>query len=247
MQQRQISTATNREMDDLNLTAREAAGFIDISAVRTHHSLKDIEMLVEYGKKYKFINIHVLPCWVSELAKRLCGSEGIYVGSPVGFPSGASKTAVKVIEAKHLIEDGVQEMDIVMNVGKFKNREYNYVLNELREIIGLMDNRVVTKVIIEIAVLSDEELRSACELVVDSGADFVKTGTGWIPGCINIERVRDMKNICGDRVKVKAAGGIHTRENFLILLDMGVERMGINLQSAVKIVESFRDEATLAG
>ena len=233
-------------MNDVNLTAREAAGFIDISAVRTHHSLKDMDMLVDYGKKYGFINIHVLPCWVSELAGRLRGSEGIYVGSPVGFPSGASKTAVKVLEARHLLEDGVQEMDIVMNVGKFKNREYSYVLNELREIISLTDHRVVTKVIIEISVLSDEELRSACELVIDSGADFVKTGTGWIPGSIDIERVSNMKNICGNRVKVKAAGGIQTRENFLLLLDMGVERMGINLQSAVKIVESFRDEAELA-
>ena len=223
----------------MNITAREAARFIDISAVRTHHSLKDIETLVELGKKYRFINLHVLPCWVSEIAGRLRGCDDIFVGSPVGFPSGASKTAVKLLEARQMIEDGVQEMDIVMNVGKFKNREYDYVLGELREIISLTDKKLLTKVIIELAVLDDEELSSACELVIDSGADFVKTGTGWIPGGIDIERVRGIKKICGDRVKVKAAGGIRSRDDFMMLLDMGVERMGINTLSAVEIVESY--------
>jgi deoxyribose-phosphate aldolase len=130
-------------------------------------------------------------------------------------------------------------MDIVMNVGRFKNREYDPVLSELREIVGLTDKGTLTKVIIEIAVLDDEELSSACELVIDSGADFVKTGTGWIPGGIDIERVRNIKKICGNRIKVKAAGGIRTRSDFITLLDMGVERMGINTRSAIEIVESF--------
>ena len=176
-----------------------------------------------------------------ELVERLRGCEDIFVGSPVGFPSGASKTEVKVFEARQLLVDGVQEMDIVMNVGRFKNREYDLVLSELREIIGLTDERTPTKVIIEIAVLDDEEISSACELVIDSGSDFVKTGTGWITGNIDTERVSQIKKICGSRIKVKAAGGIRTRNDFMTLLDMGVERMGINTRSAIEIVESFPD------
>ena len=100
------------------MTPREAAALIDISAVRTQHTLKDIEEIVSYAKEYKFINVHVLPCWVSTLADMLKDVDGVYVGAPVGFPSGAHKTETKIFEAKELLKDGVQDMDIVMNIGK---------------------------------------------------------------------------------------------------------------------------------
>jgi deoxyribose-phosphate aldolase len=113
------------------------------------------------------------------------------------------------------------------------------VLEELRAIIGMTDCKVLTKVIIEMVLLDDTELKKACELVIDSGADFVKTGTGWIPGNVEIGRISKIKDFCGPRIKVKAAGGIRTREEFLTLYKMGVERMGINEKSAIQIVESF--------
>lgn len=229
------------------MTAGQAAAMIDISAVRTPHSVHEIEEAVAYAKKYRFINVHVLPCWVTTLAELLRGVEGVYVGAPVGFPSGAHKTEAKLLEAHQLLVDGVQEMDIVMNVGKFKNGEYDYVLNELREIVGMVDRRVLTKVIIEINALDDTEMLKACDLVMRTGADFVKTGTGWIPGTSNLERIRLIKEHCGGAIKVKAAGGIRTREDFLALRGMGVERMGINLKSAVEIVESFPAEPRTLG
>ncbi len=221
------------------ISAAEAARLIDISAVRTHHTLADMEELVEYAKKYRFINVHVLPVWVSELARRLRDVEGVYVGSPVGFPSGAHCTSVKLLEAQQLLQDGVEEMDIVMNVGKFKNREYTYVQEDLRKIIGIKNEGVLTKVIIEINTLNDDEMLKACEIAIKSGADFVKTGTGWVPGNANIERIRKMKEYCGKDIKIKAAGGIRTQEEFLALYEMGVERMGINTRSALEIVGSF--------
>ncbi|EOS78387.1 deoxyribose-phosphate aldolase [Dorea sp. 5-2] len=221
------------------ISAAEAARLIDISAVRTHHTLADMEELVEYAKKYRFINVHVLPAWVSELARRLRDVEGVYVGSPVGFPSGAHCTSVKLLEAQQLLQDGVEEMDIVMNVGKFKNREYTYVQEDLRKIIGIKNEGVLTKVIIEINTLNDDEMLKACEIAIKSGADFVKTGTGWVPGNANIERIRKMKEYCGKDIKIKAAGGIRTQEEFLALYEMGVERMGINTRSALEIVGSF--------
>ena len=224
------------------MTPREAAAMIDISAVRTHSSLGDIKECVEYAKEYKFINVHSLPCWTSELADMLKNVDGVKVGAPVGFPGGGHTTEIKLAEAKRLIHDGVEEMDIVMNVGKFKSGEYEYVLNELKEIIEFskkVKSDLMTKVIIEINCLDDEEMIKACELVIKSGADFVKTGTGWVPGNANVERVRKIKKYCGDKIKIKVAGGIRSREEFDELVSMGVERMGINTKSAIEIVKSF--------
>jgi len=222
------------------ITAEQASRLIDISAVRTKHTLSDIESLVHYAKKYNFINVHTLPCWTGLLSKMLKDVPDVYVGAPVGFPSGGHRTEVKLKEAEMLLTDGVQEMDIVMNVGRFLNKEYDVVLDELRQIIAITPKDVLTKVIIEINVLNESEVERACELVIDSGADFVKTGTGWIDGDANIERIRKIKQFCGSKIKVKAAGGIRTQKEFLELCDMGVERMGINTKSAIEIVESFR-------
>ena len=221
------------------MTSRDATRLIDISAVRTQHTLKDIQDVVEIAKKYQFINVHSLPCWTKQVAELLKDEPEIYVGAPVGFPGGAHKTEVKVLEAQELVKDGVQEMDIVMNVGKFKNREYDYVAKELAAVLAVAPDYVKTKVILEINCLTDEEMLRACEMVIDSGADFIKTGTGWVPGDANVERIRKIKKATQGRIKVKAAGGIRTREQFDALLDMGVERFGINTASALSIVESF--------
>ena len=218
---------------------KDAAKLIDISAVRTHHTLADIKEIVGYAKEYGFINVHVLPCWIKQLAEMLKDVDEVYVGAPVGFPSGAHCTQIKIAEAKQMILDGVEEMDIVMNVGKFRNKEYDYVLDELKQVIAVAGDDVLTKVIIELNCLNDEELKKACEIVMASGADFLKTGTGWVPGDANILRIRKIKDILGNTTKVKAAGGLRTREEFDQLLDMGVERFGINVKSALEIVKSF--------
>jgi len=221
------------------MTALEAAGMIDVSAVRTHHSLKDIERVAELAKRYRFVNVHVLPCWVKALAAMLRETEGVLVGAPVGFPGGAHTTEVKVLEAELLVADGVQEMDIVMNIGRFKNREYAGVLDELTQVVACAGEGVLTKVIIELNCLADDEIEKACEVVMESGADFLKTGTGWVPGDANVERVARIKRITGKQLKVKAAGGIRTQDDFLRLYDLGVERFGINTASAIEIVKGF--------
>ena len=219
------------------MNAREAARLIDISAVRTHHTMSDIEEIVGYAKEYKFINVHVLPNWMKQLSEMLKDVEGEYAGGPVGFPSGAHKTETKVVEAKGLIEDGIEEMDIVMNVGRFKNKEYGYVLKELREIIGLAKNAgrpILTKVLIELNCLTEEEADKACEIVVSSGADFLKTGTGWVPGDANIERIRRIKkNLAGTGMKVKAAGGIRTLNDAFALIQAGATRLGTSCGAAI--------------
>jgi len=211
---------------------------IDISAVRTHHSIKDIKTLIQYAKKYRFINVHVLPVWVSLVADLLKEEKDILVGSPVGFPSGGHSREIKVQEAKRLIIDGVQEMDMVINVGKLKSGEYNYVLDEIKEIVDISGS-IPLKVIIEINCLTDNEIKKACKLVIKGGANYIKTGTGWIPGDANIERIKMIKQFIGDDIKIKAAGGIRTKVEFLKLYEIGIRRFGINLKSAIKIVNLF--------
>ena len=224
------------------MNALEAARLIDVSAVRSHHTLKDIEYVAELARRYRFINVHVLPCWVKTLSAMLKDVEGVFVGAPVGFPGGAHRTEVKALEARLLAEDGVQEMDVVMNVGRFKNREYAFVLDDLRQVIACAGEGVVTKVIIELNCLEDDEIGKACEIVMESGADYIKTGTGWVPGGANVERIRRIKGIVGSRLKIKAAGGIRTKDDFLRLRRLGVERFGINTASAVKIVKYFEQK-----
>ena len=221
------------------MTSYDAARMIDISAVRTGNTLADIKEMVNVAKQYRFINVHSLPCWVSTVRELLAGEPDIYAGAPVGFPGGAHKTEVKLLEADHLLRDGVQEMDIVMNVGRFKNKEYDYVLEELKKIVTIAEGKARTKVIIEINALTGDEVDKACELVCQSGAEFLKTGTGWIPGPVDIARIGRIKKLTRGKIKVKASGGIRRRDEFERLLDMGVERFGINLQTALEIVSSY--------
>ena len=224
------------------MTAKDAARLIDISAVRTHHSLSDIIEMVDIARRYRFINVHTLPCWTKTVSDMLKDDPDVRVGAPVGFPGGGHKTQVKMLEAEQLIADGVEEMDIVMNVGRFKNREFGYVSDELKQIIRLAPESILIKVIIELNCLDDSELADACSIVADSGAHFLKTGTGWVPGDANIPRIARIKDLTRGKVQVKAAGGVRTREEFDALLALGVERFGINIASALSIVESFNQE-----
>lgn len=224
------------------MTAKDSARLIDISAVRTHHSLSDIIEMVDIARRYRFINVHTLPCWTKTVSDMLKDDPDVRVGAPVGFPGGGHKTQVKMLEAEQLIADGVEEMDIVMNVGRFKNREFSYVNDELKQIIRLAPESILIKVIIELNCLDDSELADACSIVADSGAHFLKTGTGWVPGDANIPRIARIKDLTRGKVQVKAAGGVRTREEFDALLALGVERFGINIASALSIVESFNQE-----
>ncbi len=216
----------------------EAAAKIDISAVRTHHSFREIDEVVALGIKYRFINVHVLPCWVSYLAERLADEEDVLVGAPVGFPGGAHLREVKELEARSLVRDGVQEMDLVMNVGRFRAGRYDEVLDEIKSIRQIAGS-LPLKVIIEMNCLTDDEVKKACDLIMEGGADFVKTGTGWVPGDANLRRIERMMTYLDGAIKVKAAGGLRTRADFDFLEERGVARYGINVKSAIEIVESF--------
>ena len=156
--------------------------------------------------------------------KELEGS-GVNTCCVVGFPLGAMSTAAKAFEAKQAVNDGADEVDMVINIGAIKDKNYDLVKKDIEEVVKASKPAVV-KVIIETCLLTDDEKVKACELSVEAGADFVKTSTGFSTGGATLEDVRLMKKTVGDRAKVKASGGIRTPEFAKELIEAGADRIG---------------------
>jgi len=221
----------------MTLSPRDVAQLIDISAVQAPHGAGEIRALVESAKKHHFIAVHVLPCWVTFLKGLLAGSSDILIGAPVGFPGGAHRTEIKVAEAKLLLQDGVQEMDMMLNVGKLRSGEQAYCEEDIRAVVRAAGD-VPVKVIIEVHYLDRDQMKRACEACINAGAAFVKTATGWAPSGATLEVVQFITSFVGKAIKVKAAGSIRTLETLVAMYRMGVSRFGINLISSVDIVQS---------
>lgn len=227
----------------MKLSAKDLARMIDISAVRTPHGETEIREMVSNAKEHRFVAVHVLPCWVAFLRELLAGEPDIMVGAPVGFPSGAHKTEIKVAEAKALIADGVQEMDMMLNVGKLRSGQLGYVQEDIRAVVAAA-GPVPVKVIIEAPYLTEDEIKKACEMCIRAKAAFIKTSTGWVPNGSTLEMVRLITTFVGSAIKVKAAGAIRDLDTVVRMRRMGVARFGINLNSAMEIV---RQVAALPG
>jgi deoxyribose-phosphate aldolase len=220
----------------MRLTAREVAQLIDVSAVQAPHGAAEIRDLVAGAKQHRFIAVHVLPCWVPLLRNLLAGTD-ILIGAPVGFPGGAHRTEIKAAEARLLVEDGVQEMDMMLNVGKLRSGEDRYCEDDIRAVVQAA-GAVPVKVILEVHYLDRDQLKRACEAAIRAGAAFVKTATGWAAGGATLEVVEFLTSFCGSAIKVKAAGNIRSLDTLVAMRRMGVARFGINLHSAVDIVAS---------
>jgi deoxyribose-phosphate aldolase len=227
----------------MKLSAKDLARLIDISAVRTPHGEREIREMVANAKEYRFIAVHVLPCWVTFLRELLAGETDIMIGAPVGFPSGAHKTEVKIAEAKALIADGVQEMDMMINVGRLRSGQFGLVQEDIRSVVAAAGS-VPVKVIIEAPYLDDDEIKKACEMCIAGGAAFIKTSTGWVPNGSTLEMVRLITSFVGSAIKVKAAGAVRDLDTVTRMLRMGVARFGINMNSAMELV---RQVAALPG
>ena len=160
----------------MKLTARDIAQLIDISAVQAPHGASEIRGLVDTAKQHHFIAVHVLPCWVPFLKGLLAGS-GVMIGSPVGFPGGAHRTEIKAAEALLLVKDGVDEMDMMLNVGKLRSGEDRYCEDDIRAVVEAA-RPVPVKVILEVHHLDRDQMRRACEAAIRAGATYVKTATG---------------------------------------------------------------------
>jgi deoxyribose-phosphate aldolase len=158
----------------------------------------------------------------------------VKVCSVISFPFGLSRPEIKVKEALKAVEDGAAELDIVWNISAFKSKDFDYVLKELKNIVK-ETKPAITKIIAETAYLTDEEKIKALELVIESGADFIKTSTGFAPTGANVEDIILWKNLSKDRIKIKASGGIRDLETAIKFLQAGADRIGTS--SGAKIVE----------
>jgi deoxyribose-phosphate aldolase len=223
----------------MKLSARDVARLIDISAVQAPHGSVEITDMARAAREYHFIAVHVQPCWVSFLRKELADTPDVLLGGPVGFPAGGSCTETKIFEAKQLVRDGVQELDMMLNVGKLRSGEIKYCEDEIRSIVNAV-KPVPVKVIIEVHYLNQEQIRHACEVCIAGRAAFVKTGTGWTPTGATLEIIRYITSLVGDKIAVKASGGIRDLDTLQKMYAMGVQRFGINLKAAVEIVQAVQ-------
>ena len=207
--------------------------YIDHTILKATASSADVQKLCEEAIEHEFYSVCVNGCYVADARHLLQGTD-VKVAAVVGFPLGAMTTASKVFEAKEAIENGASEIDMVINVAKLKDGEFDYVENEIRLIKEAIGDNVL-KVIIETCYLTDEEKVKACELSLVAKADFVKTSTGFGTGGATYEDVKLMKSVVGDNAKVKASGGVRDKETAQKYVDLGAERLGTS--SGIEIVK----------
>ncbi|MBQ1532066.1 MAG: deoxyribose-phosphate aldolase [Solobacterium sp.] len=198
--------------------------YIDHTLLKADATKEMILKLCSEAKEYDFASVCVNPCWIETVKEALAGSD-VMTCVVIGFPLGAMTTAAKVFEAKDAVERGADEVDMVINIGKLKDQDDAYVTEEIRAIKEAVGDHTL-KVIIEACLLSDEEKVRACRDAEAAGADFVKTSTGFSLHGATIEDVRLMKETVGDRLKVKAAGGVRTAEDMDHMIEVGAERIG---------------------
>ena len=200
------------------------SSLIDHTNLRPDALHSDIEILCEEAIQYKFASVCINPVYVS-YAKSILKDENPKVCSVVGFPLGADSEEMKYAEARFLIFQGVDEIDMVMNTAFLKERKIDLVKNEIKKVVEAGDGNCV-KVIIETSLLNQDEKALACNIVMESGAAFVKTSTGFSSSGATLEDVRLIKKLVGDRVGIKASGGIKTKNEALKLIEAGATRIG---------------------
>ncbi|HWR66813.1 MAG TPA: deoxyribose-phosphate aldolase [Bellilinea sp.] len=220
----------------MKLTTQEIAQMIDLSCVRTTSSKSDIEEMVAAARKYQFGQVSVLQCFIPYTWQLLQGAENIHVVGNVSFPTGSDSTTVKVVQAKEMVETGCDEIDVVINVGKLRSGALSEVEADLKAVVEAA-RPLPVKVIIEVMVLTPEELQIACEICLRVGVTFIKTGTGWAQRGTTVGDVRMIKTIIGERAKIKASGGIRNLDTVVELYQAGARRFGVNLKSGIEIVE----------
>lgn len=197
---------------------------VDHTILKADATADQVERICREAADNDFASVCINPFWVAKAAQLLAGSE-VKVCTVIGFPLGANVAAVKAFETEKAIADGAEEVDMVINIGALKSGRPEVVLAEIEAVVKAAAGNLV-KVIIETALLSDEEKILACNLAVQAGADYVKTSTGFSTGGATVEDVALMKKTVGDKAKVKASGGVKTKEDAINMVQAGAERLG---------------------
>lgn len=224
------------------LKAQDIADMIDHSLLNPAFTLEEIRRGCEIARKYRCVSVCVRPCDVELAAELLRGSD-VRVTTVIGFPHGSNLTAVKVYETQLAIEQGCVEVDVVLNIGRLRSGDYEYVEKDLQAVVDAAHEKgVLVKVILENAYLSDEEKIKACEICARVGADFTKTSTGYAPGGATIHDLKLMRAHTPASMQVKAAGGVRTLDDALLVKAVGGTRFGCTRTEAM-LEEAKKREA----
>jgi len=212
----------------------DLARMIDHTLLKPDATQKEIEKLCAEAKQYKFASVCINPSNV-KLCTKLLRDTDVKVCTVIGFPLGGTSSAVKAFETDRAIKDGAREVDMVINIGMLKSGEYEYVEEDILSVVKTAHSfGVLTKVIIETGLLTDEEKVKACMLAKQAGADFVKTSTGFVKGGATVGDIALMRKVVGPELGVKASGGVRSQEDALALIASGADRIGAS--ASVKIV-----------
>ncbi|MGE7907651.1 deoxyribose-phosphate aldolase [Peribacillus sp. NPDC094092] len=211
----------------------KTAKMIDHTLLKAEATKEQIVKLCEEAREYGFASVCVNPVWVKTAAEELKGSD-VKVCTVIGFPLGASTSAVKAIESEEAIQNGAEEVDMVLAIGLLKSGADEAVEDDIRAVVDAAKTKALVKVIIETSLLTEEEKVRACELSLRAGADFVKTSTGFSTGGATVEDVALMRNVVGDKAGVKASGGIRDLKDLKAMAEAGANRVGAS--SGVKIM-----------
>ncbi|EFU76138.1 deoxyribose-phosphate aldolase [Lachnoanaerobaculum saburreum] len=206
----------------------------DHTILKADATRKDVKRVCDEAMAYSFCSVCVNSYYVPYVANLLHGSD-VKICSVVGFPLGAMSTRAKALEAKIAVMDGADEIDMVINIGALKDRDYSVVLEDIKAVKEACEDKTL-KVIIETCLLNDVEKVKACELAKEAGADFVKTSTGFSTGGAKVEDVKLMRATVGPDMGVKASGGIHDNEFAKELVEAGANRLGTS--ATIQIVEA---------
>jgi deoxyribose-phosphate aldolase len=226
-------------MDDLSK-------WIDISCVKSTDTTKDVDQMIAVAKRYGFICAFALPAMTPYLIQNLKGTCDTLIGGTVGFPSGCDTTDSKVFQAKELLAMGCQEIDMVINIGQLKSNQLDLVFQDIKAVAQICGT-VPLKTILEVTLLTKEEMIKASKLAESAGATYIKTGTGWCKDPTLPEHIRIIRSSIQPNTKIKAAGGIRNLDTLLEMKQAGCDRFGISTSSALSIMKEAEALKNLSG
>lgn len=213
--------------------------YIDHTLLKADARLEDIKKLCQEAKEYSFFSVCINSCYIKD-AKEFLKNSDVKVCTVVGFPLGASNSKTKAYEAKTAIEDGADEIDMVINIGLLKSKELDRVKEDIKTVFEAC-NGTLLKVILETALLSKEEIKEISLICKDIGVDFIKTSTGFSTRGASLEDVKIMKECVGNEVKIKASGGIRDTQTALQMIEVGANRLGVS--SGVAIINGEKSNS----
>lgn len=223
----------------MNLNRSQLAKYLDHTMLKPEATATMIDQTIQEAIKYQTASVCVNPYWVKRVHQELTGT-GVNTCTVIGFPLGATSTASKIFEAQQAIKDGADELDMVINIGELRAKHDDAVMADIKAVADAVHREQrILKVIIETALLTDEEKVRACKLTVAGQADFVKTSTGFSSSGAQVADVELMRQTVGDEIKVKAAGGIHSYNEALAMIEAGADRLGVS--ASVKILNEAQE------